>query len=500
MAVANSVTQIVLPGIDKTVRDNSDVALNENLTIEAIQTNLSISGDINELNNSVSVLNSAVSELPQKEAYPTFATYSNYSNEPHWNIYDSNMQPVSNGSQDTNAELWSPWTSNNYTNSNPGTSSWTSNYMGSTCFNQADAHWYLRLNEGNRTYTASNPDVQDSWIPYWGVIIGQPGVRQKFSLWQSNATLRVMARGVMTGYYETLSLNSTTYATWFGGTSYGMVGYNDRTRTLVAMEAKDTSNNYRMHIWKNTGTDRSLNVSNYHTGTLHLFLSEAKSGLTEGGDASYEFKDFQWQANSSQSYNESRYRIRVIPGDNGVVGLARFVPSNVTHYATYTPSTSTLLTSYNTISLTTSYGIDSGGKYGMRHQITWNNKWVAAYSQYHFYSNGINVFFIDSYDPRNYFVGQNADTNNGCQLVPYKEDKFMFNRSVENANSPDGSGIRLYIIDPQGAANGRLTNSTIATGGTIPLTANQMIGIFDTRYTSTLYPVLVSMPHWKVNK
>lgn len=499
MAVANSVTQIVLPGIDKTVRDNADSVLENNATIDAIQDNLAIGGDITTLNNAVASINvNAIPNLMTVDPYPTFATFSNFNNQPFWNIYNSDLQPISAGSQHTDSELWAPWTGNNYTNGNPGSSSWTSNYMGSTCYNQADGHWYLRLNEGGRTYTASNPDTQDSWMPYWGVMIGQKGERQNHSLYMSNSTIRIMARGVQNGYFESVNVNSTTYSTWASRTSYGMIGYNDRTRTLVALEG-DGSNNYRMHVWKNTAAGRSLNAKNYRAGTLHKFLSEAKSGLVEGeGVAEYNFYNFQWQANNSQSYNESRYRMRVVVGDNGIIGMARMVPSNVCNYATYTLSSQTLTTSYNTISLTTSYGIDNGGKYGMRHQITWDNNWVAAFSQYYYYMSGINVFFIDVRDPRNYFIGQNADTSNGCQLLPFREDKFVFNRSVENS---DGNiGMRLYIIDPQGALGGRITNGTITNGGTIALTANQQAGIFDTWYTSTNYPCIVSMPHWKVLK
>jgi hypothetical protein len=190
--------------------------------------------------------------------------------------------------------------------------------------------------------------------------------------------------------------------------------------------------------------------------------------------------------------------MRVVVGDNGIVGMARMVPSNVTNYATYTIASSTLNTSFNTIGLTTSYGIETGNRYGMRHSITWDNNWVAAYSAYYYYGAGINVFFIDTRDPRNYFTGQNGDTNNGCQLVPFGEDKFMFNRSVENA---DGNvGMRLFIINPEGARLGRITSTTISNGGGIPLTANLQYGMFDTKYTSTNYPVLMPVAHWrKVN-
>lgn len=499
MAIVNSLNQIYVPGIDNLVTDQVDAALTANETLDAINNNLQIGGSIEDLQDAVTTLNSGIGNLPSVDPLPTFATFSNYNNNPMWNIYDSYMQPLDAGNQNTDAEMSSPWNGNNYTNGNFGSSSWTSYWMGATPMMDANCHQYYSIAPGYAVTVTKNPDALQAWQTRWGVVLGKTGKRQRFSLYLNNNDLRINPRGIAEGHYDRVLLNNTEYATWFGGTSYGMVGYNDRTQTLVAIESKDNANNYRMHIWRNNGKARSLNVDNYQTGLLHNFLKEAKAGLPgDDGTATvltYQFKDFQWQANSSQNYTESRHRMRVIVGDNNIIGMARMVPSNVTHYATYTLSSSTLSTSFNTIGLTTSYGVDNGDRYGMRHQVTWDNNWVAAYSAYYYYGAGINVFFIDSRDPRNYFIGQNGDTNNGCQLVPYAQNKFMFNRSVENA---DGNiGMRLFIIDPEGAKNGRVTSGTISNGGTLGLTSNIQVGMFDTKYTSTDYPVLMPVAHWR---
>lgn len=498
MAVANTVTQIVLPGLDKAVVDNSISAILTNDTVEAIRANLAATGSTVQLDAAIADTNAVVADLPSSNPYPTFATYSCRDNRPFWNIWNSRLQPISAGSQHTDSELWAPWTGNNYTNGHFGSSGWTSYWVQATPYQQADCHWMVRPNAGNRTYTAYNPDVMPSYAPYWGVVIGKKGVRQNISLFHQNRTLRIMERGILEGYYDTVDLGNAAYSTWSGDTAYGSACYNDRTRTLVCVQAKDGNNNYRMHIWKNEGIDRSLNTDNYTAGTLPAFLREAKLGLLDAGQgsgvATYSFYDFQWQANSSQNYNESRYRMRVVAGDNGIIGMARMVPSNASNYATFNPTNSQLTTSYNTISLTTSYGIEQGERYGMRHQISWDNNWVAAYNVYYYYGCGMNVYFIDARDPRNYFIGQNGNTSTGCQLVPYKEDKFIFNASTSNS---DGNvGLRLYIIDPQGALEGRVTGGTINNGGTLGLQNNEQAGIFDLDYTSTNYPVLMQMPHW----
>jgi hypothetical protein len=499
MAVANTVTQIVLPGLDKVVQDQTTAALAVNPTVAAILSNLASQGSTVALNTAIAEANAVVSELPSVNPLPTFATYSCRDNRPFWNIYNSNLQPIDGGSQHTDAELWAPWTGHNYTNSHINSSGWSTSWSQATPYNQADGNWMMRLNAGNRTYTAVNPDVCVSYMPFYGVVIGKRGIRQNFSLWSQNSGLRIMERGINEGYYENIDLNNSVYSTWTGqGTNYGSASYNDRTRTLVVVQARDASNNYRMHIWKNEGTDRSLNGDNYSPGTLASFLREAKLGLLDAGQGagvcSYAFYDFQWQANSSQNYDESRYRMRVVAGDNGIIGMARMVPSNACNYATYNPATQQLVTSFNTIGLTTSYGYEQGNRYGMRSNITWDNNWVAAYSCYYYYGAGMNVYFIDTRDPRNYFIGQHGTTNGGCQLVPYQEDKFLFNDSTHNVDNY--YGMRLFIQEPEAALQGRTTSSTISNGGNIGLVNNAQWGLFDTEYSSTNYPGLQSMPHW----
>jgi hypothetical protein len=498
MAVANSTIQLIIPGIDKLIADSFTATLASNATIAAIQTNLQLAGNITDVTQGLASLGLDIDALPNKEPYPYFATFSNFNNDPRASIYNSDMREVYNCKPDTNAEMWSSWTGNNYTNGNIGGNSWTSYWMGATPFYQADTHWYFKLNEGYNNYVATNPDGQDSWMPFWGVIVGNTGKRQKISLYTNNSDMRVFPRGIQNGSLENVNLNSTTYATWFGGTNYGMNSYNERTGTLVVIEAKDGSNNYRLHRWINTGTNRSINQSNYKAGMLHRFLSEAKAGLTTNGTASYNFYDFQWQANASQNYNESRYRMRIVVGDNGIIGMQRFVPSNITHYATYTPSSQTLNTSFNTISNTTSYGIDNGNKYGARHMITWDNYWVAAFNVYHAYGNGMNVFFIDTRDPRNYFIGQYGDQSNGCALVPFDKNKFMWSYHVSNSDGT--SGQRLAIVDLEGPLKyGRTLSGTIANGANIDLSKNIMNGIFDTKYTSTNYTWLMPVQRWPRN-
>jgi hypothetical protein len=72
----------------------------------------------------------------------------------------------------------------------------------------------------------------------------------------------------------------------------------------------------------------------------------------------------------------------------------------------------------------------------------------------------------------------------------------MWTYHVSNADGT--AGMRLSIVDLEGPKNGRVTSGTISNGGTITMQNNTQVGLFDTKYTSTNYPILLSMPHWRV--
>ena len=496
MAIKNSYEQIAFPGLEAIVTDAMNSAITDNATLSAVQVNLSSSGDIQAIKDAITTISESTGNLATAEPEPTFAFWDNYNNQPYHSIYGSDFEYISSGSSNTSWDKYSNYTGQNYTNGSIGSGSNTTYSIQGCNYTSADGHMYMRPNSGQYGGGAVYKDGMSTYYRHWGVVIGNEGKRQKISLYQSGPTIRIMPRG-QTSHFDTINMSGSQYSSWFGGTNYGMVAYNERTGTLVSMEAKDTANNYRMHIWKNTG--RVLNSTNYKTGTLHLFLTEAKAQTSPNPDAqvSYNYYDFQWQANSSQSYAESQYRMRIIPGDNGVIGMSRMVPSNGIYYATYTPSSSTLITSYNSLGSSTTYGTEQGTEFGMRHEITWDNNTIATYAPYYYYSSGINVFFLDVRDPRNYTLGQVGDSSYGCQIVPFKKDKFLLGYSAYNS---DSTGFAPCVIDAAATFEGRSYGGAFTNGGNLSLTALREVYRFSGRYTSTNYPVLLPMPHWKTTK
>jgi hypothetical protein len=508
MAISTSTTGAVLPGIDLTIQESASESINNNTTIKSILLNSSASQGLSSITDDINDSRSRIAtDVVNDQPYPTFSVYVNYNNTPGMQTYDSDMQPVHGGALLTDSEIQDSYRGRMYTNSGFGSgSAGASYYCMATPYNQADGHWLINSpgsNYGNNHLFAFgiNPDSVNDSFPYFGVNIAKRGVRARYSLFQNGVNTGIFPRGGRSPL-ELINISTATYSTWAAtnNNSWGMIGYNDRTGRLVVIEPKDASNSYRMHIWRNTSI--SLNPKNYTVGSLHRFLSEAKEAGTPESTAAnkyYYYNDFSWQQDNSQSYNESRYRMMITVGDNEYIGMSRFVPSSVTRYATFLPSisgTEGTLATGNAESNTTSYGIDSGGHYGIRNNVTWDNNWVASYSAYYYYGSGMCVIFNEVADPRNYYTARNANTSMGCQLVPFREDKFIFNTS--DSNNDGNVGARLYVVDLGGYKKYGRTPSGggIVNAQSISLQYSTFTNSFDTRYTGTNYQVLLSPKYW----
>jgi hypothetical protein len=507
MPISTSSNAVVLPGVDTTLQTNMNVAINTNTTVLSLLSGSATATGVNSTITAITGVSTNIGNLPNYEPLPTFGVWSNYQNNPGYQIYDNDMQPIMGGYQSTNTEIGQRWTGPNYTTGNIGGNSQTTNWVGATCFTQQEGNQLLNLPGqysmgGDGIYGRSPDYVSGAWGRF-GLVQGNTGIRQKMSLYFSDGNIGIYPKGG-TSPIEQININSTTYSTWFGGNAYAQIAYNQRTKTLMALESKDTANNYRLHIWKNI--NRDLNDSQFSVGTLHLYLSEAKtSGATPAAIASnvyYAYNDFAWQANNSQNYTESRYRSRIIAADNGVCAIVRHVNGNGVYMAQFTPNLSTLTgtlnTSFNSAGATNgSAGWDSDPRYGIRSNISWDNQWACIYAPYYAYGSGMTGYFVNTADPSKYFTYNFTSTTHGGQLVPFRQGKFVFNDNQQNS---DGNvGARLWVIDVEGyALNGRYYNqAAITNGSAIGLTDTQVFTYqFDTRYTSTNYPTLFSPDIW----
>ena len=508
--ISSNSTSVALPDLDLSVFNNLNAGLNTSPQMLSILLSSSSALSLNASIAQVGLIDDNIkNNALTKNPLPTFASYGNRSNEPSFVVYGSNMQPFHGGylrtdseAQDYNDRGW------RYTNtSQDGRGTGHSSVKG-TCYQQDEGNWSVMLpaheaasgSDGQFVHGISAEIVREHWS-FFGTMLQKPGVRPRNSIYYRNSQIGIYPRGG-TAANELVNMSST-YATWTNfNTGYTAISYNVRTNTLAVLEPRDNSNNYRLHVWKNANAGRDLDAENYTVGTMHRFLLEAKTAGTPTSltqTAYYYYNDFQWQANSSQNYDESRRKAYIVMGDNNLVGIARFVPSNITHYATFQPNfaaTSGTLTTLNGQSNTTSYGIEQSTYYGMRYMQTWDNNWIAAYSPYYFYQSGMCVIFFSSTDPSRYYTGRWASQSWGAKLVPFKKDKFIFH--AEDSNADGNVGMRLYVVDPAGLRKyGVDSNGTaVSNGAELSLFKSTFTYSFDTRYQSTNYPTIVPMQEW----
>lgn len=510
MGISTSSKLTILPGLDQSITTAADVAIDQNdKVLDILLNSASTSGTQTAIDSAEEVAASIAEGKLTNNPLPTYGFFTNGNSSYNgWAQFDSYHQAMHSGPLNNSTEIMSRrseslW----YVQGNPSTSTLGSTYsvMG-TSFQGADGHAFIGIsgtdNFGPNYGWAKDPYSIAGTFRDCGVIIGKPGIRQETSIRQSSQTIQLAVRG-SSPYIETLNIASSTYSTWASRTGYGSIGYNDRSKTLVILES-DASNNIRMHVWKNNNPGNELNLLSTPTGALHRFMSEAKAAGTptsEEDPIGYFYNDFTWNDGGSSSYEESRYRFRVVPGDNGLVGLSRMVPSNATQYTYVTPDYSaTSITNPTTLmsqGLTTSYGMDQGTYYGMRHQIAWDNDWVVSYNVYYYYMAGMVANFCSSKDPSKYYRGNYNTTNYGSQIVPLNKSKFLFNYS---GNNGDGQGSYGWVVDPSGTlANDGYTGinaGNISNGGSLPMTSKSVYGNHDSYYWSTMYPVLYSPDYW----
>lgn len=432
----------------------------------------------------------------EKQPLPLVGVFSSYNNSPDCSIYDSDFNLVSRANQTnagnawaTSGEIWSDYTGWNYTNGQVSSSSAGTYWVKATPCYSADGHQLLRLS-ANGGMAMRQPNEMGSFMTNFGVVVGPEGYRQPMSLWFSGTTLRQYTRGGFAQVDQlTTGLANASAATWAGANTNmrSAVGYHWGAGLLVLIEARDASCNYRAHLWKHPTAKLSGKP-----GELNRFILEAKAGAN---GASYQTIDFSWNANGSAGYTESQYRMRVIPTQSGKIALVRFVPSNCSHMAALTPgsgNTGTLDTNFTTVSCTTSYGFEQGSYYGMRHQITWDNQWVAAFAPYYYYGAGLSGHVVNTDDPTRYYRLSYGSSSCGVSILPIRESGFAY--SFHESNADSSQGLNVGLMDFAGA--GFQTTGVLANGGAVSLSTSRYW--IDTGYTSTNYPCLMPVENWKI--
>ena len=434
----------------------------------------------------------------QKQPLPLIGVFSAYSSDPGVYIYDSHLELVSamgnsdrNYATPTNGELWSTMSGWMQTNGQVSSNSATTNWVKSTVAQQADGHCLISLSP-NGGLAAKRADVLASVLRDFGTVIGPMGYRQDFSLFFNGQTIGQYVKCTPQAI-DQLSISGTDKTTAHASVSYsclGMASYNANIDTLVAItENTANTNQYRAHIWKNPNVKLTAKV-----GQLAKFIKEAKAGT---GGASYQFIDFTWAGGADQ---ESYKHLRVIQCHDNKIALVRFRPSSGVTFTVLDPNTGTGVRTLSnigtTVGTTTSYGCEQGAPYGLRHQITWDNKWVVCYAPYYYYGCGMAAFVINVDDPLNYYLRfTDTNTSDGVGVLPIGESGFIF--SPHYNNNDGGAGLYFAVQDFAVSGTGiQLKQTEAPVGKDTAITHSYSTGVLETGYTSTNYSCLMPVTSW----
>lgn len=319
--------------------------------------------------------------------------------------------------------------------------------------------------------SVNSPQAQ---VINYGTSIGEYGVRARTSMYVLNATIGLYGRTNLVPLDRFTLTNGTHLNTTgeAGNVTYGMISYNDRTRTLIVIRAANAGTTYRAHVWRNPNMSLN-NRHSYRTGQLWKFITDAYGAV---GGASYYYNDFAWAGASTV---EGCNHMRVILGDNNRVGLFRMNPNSTTNFAYITLNSGSTSATLTTLSSLTgnnpSYGIDSGNRFGTQAQISWDQQWMATWCAYASYQAGINMVLWYIPDPAIYYTYTNTDANAGISIAPIGANRWVVGTNLNT----DGSGPRLFTLE---AESPRVTGRS-ATSGTV-LANGGALGLLD---PGTLY-------------
>jgi hypothetical protein len=249
---------------------------------------------------------------------------------------------------------------------------------------------------------------------------------------------------------------------------WGMIGYNEKTRTLVVNENMAANTTMRLHIY--TYVD-PINTDSDIRRDWFENLDEAKHTT------------FDWTANNAGN-NESYYRGVITPCDDGKIVIIRMAPSSYAMLDRFTPDGAGSYTkeSTHTLNTTTAYGTEQGTHYGVRFQISNDGKYVLTYQPYYYYGGGAEIFLIRVADGRYAFL-QHQDSSQGRSFAPIRENGFLMTQST---NADGNAGIYTTHIDP--ALIFRDIADKANMSSKVPGFGTQLL---DSVYHSTNYPYIV---------
>ena len=135
--------------------------------------------------------------------------------------------------------------------------------------------------------------------------------------------------------------------------------------------------------------------------------------------------------------------------------------------------------------LTTSYGVDQGQRYGIRHQVSSDGRYVLVHCPYYYYGAGSKVFLVRVSDGKTIW-DENNDSSYGFFYTPIGKSDFVM---LQNVNADSSAGIHHQSILSDALMN---ETADLARGN---LCRSYVPGFMQSNFYSTDYPMFASLQY-----
>lgn len=265
---------------------------------------------------------------------------------------------------------------------------------------------------------------------------------------------------------------------------YGGSCYNKKTDKICFMET-NTGHQFKPIIYSNVPDIRTI-ATNYNP---YYKVTQRNDGYSEHTVG--ELYDFfnnsgnrvEYASSSGKPHNntnEDNYRCITVLCDNDRVVMFQMIP----HYGCWTCRWDTNGNSEGNVwsaSWTTTYGYESGDKFGVRWQVSSDGKYVFAYCPSYYYGCGIMGVLVRVSDGKLLYTHHN-DSSYGHQPCPIGKSDFLMARQV---NSDGGEGMYYRVIRTEREFH-RLNDTN-----NFNSQDNMRTRMIDTPFYSTAYPGLI---------
>ncbi len=288
-----------------------------------------------------------------------------------------------------------------------------SGYMGISCDGDGFNHRSeIMDNRGALLPTPYNMTVN---AQYLGTVVGEPGYQRGINLFLNGTSIYLRPlSGLFNHLTHTpegqgrLTLSADHLTAPIAGKvaeMTGSIGYNRRTDTLMLVQNNSGYNQFRLHIW--TGLSAKIGLDSVALGAM---LKAAKTA----GD--YRFIDYDTSTAGGYSGTSQKGwygNIKVVPCDDGSAWLGHRYTGAHQLFA----FDGTKVSLAKSLGCNTGRGVEHGGYYAQKHQLSFDQSRIAIYAPYYYYLTGANLFYCSTASAVGFSWYQNTATSNRSQSI-----------------------------------------------------------------------------------